>query len=60
VRERAATSISGVLDKNIRLFSRITNTLVKDKAIEDGWRHFARPISGATSPTRSRTRWWTR
>jgi len=46
VRERAATSISGVLDKNLRLFSRITNTLLKDKAIEDGWRHFARPISG--------------
>jgi oligoendopeptidase F len=46
VRERAATSISGVYEKNIRLFARITNTLVKDKAIEDGWRNLARPISG--------------
>jgi oligoendopeptidase F len=45
LRERAATSIAGVLDKNIRLFARVTNTLAKDKAIEDGWRHYARPIS---------------
>ncbi len=45
VRRDAATAISGVLEKNIRLCARITNTLVKDKAIEDGWRHFARPIS---------------
>ncbi|MFO1038776.1 MAG: M3 family oligoendopeptidase [Geminicoccaceae bacterium] len=45
VREAAATSISGVLAKNIRLFSRITNTLAKDKQIEDGWRKFERPIS---------------
>ena len=43
--ERAATSISGVLDKNVRLFARIMNTLVKDKHIEDEWRHFERPIS---------------
>lgn len=45
LRERAANSISGVLEKNIRLFSRIMNTLVKDKQIEDGWRKFPRPIS---------------
>lgn len=45
-REKAATSISAVLKANVRLFSRITNTLAKDKQIEDGWRHFARPISG--------------
>jgi oligoendopeptidase F len=45
LRERAATSISGVLEKNAKLFSRITNTLAKDKAIEDGWRRFSRPIS---------------
>ncbi len=44
-RERAATSISGVLDKNVRLFARIMNTLVKDKQIEDEWRRFERPIS---------------
>lgn len=45
LRERAAGAISGVLEKNVRLFSRIMNTLVKDKAIEDGWRRFERPIS---------------
>lgn len=44
-RRDAAASISQVLAKNIRLCTRITNTLVKDKAIEDGWRRFARPIS---------------
>jgi oligoendopeptidase F len=45
VRRDAATAISAVLAKNIRLCSRITNTIVKDKAIEDGWRKFAKPIS---------------
>ncbi len=45
VREAAGTSIAGVLEKNSRLFARVTNTLAKDKAIEDGWRHYARPIS---------------
>jgi oligoendopeptidase F len=45
VRERAAGSISGVLQQNVRLFARIMNTLVKDKQIEDDWRRFERPIS---------------
>jgi oligoendopeptidase F len=45
LRERAATSISGVLEKNVRLFGRVMNTLVKDKQIEDDWRKFERPIS---------------
>ena len=44
-RERAATAISGVLQQNVRLFARVMNTIVKDKQIEDEWRHFARPIS---------------
>lgn len=44
-RRRAADSISGVLGQNVRLFSRIMNTLVKDKQIEDEWRSFPRPIS---------------
>ena len=34
-----------MLERNARLFARITNTLAKDKQIEDGWRKFARPIS---------------
>jgi oligoendopeptidase F len=45
VREQAAGAISGVLEQNVRLFSRIMNTLVKDKQIEDDWRKFERPIS---------------
>jgi oligoendopeptidase F len=44
-REAAATAIGKVLGANIKLFSRITNTLVKDKQIEDEWRRFPRPIS---------------
>ena len=44
-RQAAATSIAGVLTPNLRLFALITNTLAKDKQIESGWRHFARPIS---------------
>lgn len=44
-REAAATAIGKVLGANIKLFSRITNTLVKDKQIEDEWRKFPRPIS---------------
>ncbi len=44
-RAEAAASIAGVLERNKSLFARITNTLAKDKAIEDGWRHFERPIS---------------
>ena len=45
LRERAAGAISGVLQQNVRLFSRVMNTLVKDKQIEDEWRKFERPIS---------------
>jgi oligoendopeptidase F len=45
VRRKAAESISGVLGDNIQLFALITNTLAKDKAIEDKWRHYGRPIS---------------
>jgi oligoendopeptidase F len=45
VRERAAKGFGGVLADNSRLFALITNTLAKDKAIEDEWRGFARPVS---------------
>ena len=44
-REAAATSIASVLTPRAKLFALITNTLAKDKQIEDGWRQFARPIS---------------
>ena len=38
-------AIASVLTSNVRLFALVTNTLAKDKQIEDGWRRFARPIS---------------
>ncbi len=43
LREKSAKSLANVLDKNIKLFSRITNTLIKEKAIEDNWRKFPSP-----------------
>ncbi len=45
VRREAAASVGEVLGKNARTFALITNTLTKDKEIEDRWRGFARPIS---------------
>ena len=45
LREAAAKSIGRVLGDNLRVFGLITNTLAKDKAIEDDWRAFARPVS---------------
>ena len=45
VREAAAHAIGAVLDRNIRLFSLITNTLAKDKEISDGLRGYPRPGS---------------
>jgi oligoendopeptidase F len=45
IRREAALVIGEVLGKNARTFALITNTLAKDKEIEDRWRRFARPIS---------------
>jgi oligoendopeptidase F len=45
IRREAALVIGDVLEKNARTFALITNTLAKDKEIEDRWRGFARPIS---------------
>ena len=44
-REAAAHSLSKVLDDNVALFTLITNTLAKDKEIEDKWRHYDKPWS---------------
>ena len=44
-RRAAAVSLGGVLASNAHTFAFITNTLAKDKAVEDEWRHFARPTS---------------
>jgi len=45
IRREAALVIGDVLGKNARIFALITNTLAKDKEIEDRWRRFAQPIS---------------
>ncbi|MBT4907123.1 MAG: M3 family oligoendopeptidase [Rhodospirillaceae bacterium] len=44
-REASARELARVFKANESLFALITNTLAKSKSIEDGWRHFARPIS---------------
>jgi oligoendopeptidase F len=44
-REAAGKAVAETLQSQINLFALITNTLAKDKQIEDGWRKFERPIS---------------
>ena len=45
IRQRTARELARVFRQNITLFSHVTNTLAKMKAIEDGWRSFPRPVS---------------
>ncbi|MEA1651432.1 M3 family oligoendopeptidase [Nitrospirillum sp. BR 11164] len=45
VRKAAALEIGAVLGRNIKLFALITNTLAKDKEIEDKWRRYDQPWS---------------
>ncbi len=45
LRKEAAKSLGAVLGANTRVFALVTNTLAKDKEIEDRWRGFKRPIS---------------
>ena len=45
VRKAAAETLGRELGRHARTFSLITNTLAKDKEIEDRWRKFARPES---------------
>lgn len=44
-RRKAAKSLAGVFRDNIRLFALITNTLAKDKEVEDRWRKYPAPES---------------
>ncbi|MDH3701673.1 MAG: M3 family oligoendopeptidase [Alphaproteobacteria bacterium] len=44
-RKEAAQSFGTVLGDNVKIFALVTNTLAKEKEIEDRWRGFARPIS---------------
>ena len=44
-RKLAAKSVGKVLADNIKVFSTITNTLAKDKSINDSWRKLPTPVS---------------
>ena len=44
-REAAGKAVAATLQSQVSLFALITNTLAKDKQIEDDWRKFQRPIS---------------
>jgi len=44
-RKAASKAFGKTLGDNVRLLALITNTLAKDKEIEDRWRHFERPVS---------------
>jgi len=45
IRKEAAKSFGKVQGDNIAVFSLVTNTLIKDKEIDDRWRKYARPQS---------------
>ncbi len=42
-REKGARAVAGVFSANLPLFARITNTLAKEKEIEDRWRKLPTP-----------------
>jgi len=44
-RREAAKSLGKTLGDNTRVFGLITNTLIKDKEVDDKWRNFPRPVS---------------
>ena len=44
-RHEAGAEIDRVMKRNMPVFALITNTLAKDKQIEDEWRGYKRPIS---------------
>jgi oligoendopeptidase F len=44
-RKQAAQNFGKVMGENISVFALITNTLIKDKEIEDRWRKFEKPPS---------------
>ncbi|MEO1293160.1 MAG: M3 family oligoendopeptidase [Pseudomonadota bacterium] len=45
-RAAASAALDAVFGENIRLFTLITNTLAKEKEIDDRWRQFPTPQSG--------------
>ena len=45
IRKDASKAIGKTLEENSKLFAFITNILAKDKAVDDAWRSFDKPIS---------------
>ncbi len=45
-REAAARALGRVFERHVRLFSRVHNTLTKEKEIEDRWRNMPSPQTG--------------
>ena len=45
VRKSAAKSIGKTLGENVKIFATITNTLAKDKSINDSWRKLPTPVT---------------
>jgi oligoendopeptidase F len=45
VREAAGQAVGEAMERNVKLFSLITNTLAKDKEIDDNWRHYPSPTA---------------
>jgi len=45
IRKRAGKAVSEALLDKLPLFAKITNTLAKDKQIEDDWRTYPQPVS---------------
>lgn len=45
IRKDAAKAIGKTFEENSKIFAFITNILAKDKAIDDSWRGFTKPIS---------------
>ena len=45
IRKKAAKSVGAILGQNVQIFSTITNTLAKDKSINDSWRKLPNPVS---------------
>jgi len=45
-RQAGGAALAAVLQKNLSLFTRITNTLIKEKEVEDNWRKMPSPEYG--------------
>ena len=55
-RTEAAVEIGRCSSANVRTFALITNTLAKDKEIEDKWRNYPRPTSSRNKSNHRRGR----